>query len=91
MIAVAACVGLDNGKVGNTCIALGGAGAHPMRCAAAEQALLGQTLDDASINAAGDAAAAACSPGTDSVATEWYRRRMVATYLTRALKQIAAG
>ena len=91
VIAVAACVGLDNGKVGNTCIALGGAGAHPKRCAAAEQALLGQTLDDASINAAGDAAAAACSPGTDSVATEWYRRRMVATYLTRALKQIAAG
>lgn len=91
VITVAACIGLDNGKVGNACIALGGAGAHPMRCAAAEQALISKALDDASIAAAGDEAAGACSPGTDSVASEWYRRRMVATYLTRALQQIAAG
>ena len=91
VIAVAACVGLDNGKVGNACIALGGASQHPMRCAAAEQVLTGQTLDDASISATADSAAGACSPGTDSVASEWYRRRMVATYLARALKQIAAG
>ncbi|MBT4426745.1 MAG: hypothetical protein HOC88_07595, partial [Rhodospirillaceae bacterium] len=84
-----ACVGFDNGHVGNACIALGGASKHPMRCAAAEQALVGKALDEASIGAAADAAAAACSPGTDSVATEWYRRRMVATYLGRALTQIA--
>ena len=89
VVSVAACVGFDNGHVGNACIALGGASKHPMRCAAAEQALVGKALDDASIGAAADAAAAACSPGTDSVATEWYRRRMVATYLGRALKQIA--
>lgn len=91
VVTVAACVGFDNGNVGNACIALGGASAHPMRCADAEQALVGKALDDTSVAAAADAAAAASSPGSDSVATEWYRRRMVATYLSRALKQIAAG
>ena len=91
VISVAACIGLDNGKVGNACIAVGGAGAHPIRCAAAEQALIGRALDDAAITAAGDEAARASSPATDAVASEWYRRRMVATYLRRALRQIAAG
>ncbi len=91
VIAVAACVGLDNGKVGNACIALGGAGKHPTRCVAAEKALIGEALGVASIRAAADQAAGACSPGTDSVASEWYRRRMIETYLTRALQQIAAG
>ncbi len=91
VVSVTACIGFDNGNVGNACIALGGASQHPKRCAAAEQALVGKALDDASISAAADAAAAACSPGTDSVASEWYRRRMVATYLSRALTNIAAG
>jgi len=91
VVAVAACIGIDNGKVGNACIAFGGAGKHPMRCVAAEQALIGKALGDASNKAAAQQAAGACSPGTDSVATEWYRRRMIATYLTRALQQIAAG
>jgi len=91
VVAVAACVGFDNGKIGNACIALGGAGSHPMRCAAAEQALVGKALDDASIATAADEAAVACAPGTDAIASEWYRRRMVKTYLTRALMQIAAG
>jgi CO/xanthine dehydrogenase FAD-binding subunit len=91
VIAVAACVGLDNGKVGNACIALGGAGAHPIRSAAAEQALAGRALDEAGIAAAADAAAEAATPGTDAVASEWYRRRMIKTYLARALQKIAAG
>jgi CO/xanthine dehydrogenase FAD-binding subunit len=91
VISVAACIGLDNGKVGNACIAVGGAAQHPMRCTSAEQALIGQALDDASIAAAGDEAARASSPGTDAVASEWYRRRMVAVYLKRALQQIMVG
>ena len=91
VVAVAVSIGFDNGKVGNACITLGGAGKHPMRCAAAEQALVGEALGDVSIAAAADQAARACSPSTDSTATEWYRRRMVATYLTRALQKVAAG
>jgi len=88
VVTVAVCIALMDGHVSQARIALGGASAHPMRCPAAEQALMGTALDDATIAAAGALAAEACSPETDVVATEWYRRRMVDIYVRRALAQI---
>ncbi len=91
VVTVAVCIALDGGKVRRARIALGGAGAHPMRCAAAEELLIGAALDPTSIAAAAAAAADACDPATDVVASEWYRRRMVATYVRRALGEIEQG
>ena len=89
VISVAVNVAQKGGKVTEARIALCGAGPHVQRCAAAEEAILGGKLDDAAIARAAEAAAAACAPVTDTVASEWYRRRMVGVYLRRALAQLA--
>ena len=89
VITVAVDVGLEGGCVSSARIALGGASAHPIRSGAVEQALMGSTLDDATIAGAADLAAENCAPATDMVATEWYRRRMVRAYVRRALERIA--
>jgi CO/xanthine dehydrogenase FAD-binding subunit len=51
--------------------------------------LVGATFGPAAIHAAAEAAAQECQPFTDAVASEWYRRKMVAVYVRRALEQIA--
>jgi CO/xanthine dehydrogenase FAD-binding subunit len=88
-IAVAFRVVVDGGAVSETRIAVGGAGPRPMRCALAEEALTGAAFDEATIDSAAAATVEACSPATDAVATEWYRRRMMDAYLRRALGQLA--
>ena len=88
VITVAICIAIADGQVTDARIALGGASAHPMRCTEAEQALIGNALDETSIAKAGEIAAEVCSPETDVVASEWYRRRMVGAYVRRALGKI---
>jgi CO/xanthine dehydrogenase FAD-binding subunit len=78
------------GRVRDARIALGAVGPHPIRAVAAEAALNGAVLDQAAIATAADAAARECEPFTDAIATEWYRRRMVAVFVRRALERIAA-
>jgi CO/xanthine dehydrogenase FAD-binding subunit len=89
IVTVAAHVVFVGEKVGAAHIALNAVGPHPLRARQAEAALIGKTLDEATIGAAAEAAAAACEPFTDAIATEWYRRRMVAVYVRRALEQMA--
>src|SRR5207247_7917930 len=62
---VAVHVSLSNGTVGRAGIALTGVGPTNIRAEAAEQALAGQALDDAPIDAASRLAAAAAQPRTD--------------------------
>jgi CO/xanthine dehydrogenase FAD-binding subunit len=61
-------------------VALGGVAPHPVRSPAAEA-----HLDDP--EAAGAAASAAIDPPTDAIASSWYRRRMTAVFVRRALEE----
>ena len=79
----------DSGAVSDARIALSGASAHPFRCAAAEQAVIGAGLDEAAGRAAAAAAEAAVTPATDPIATAWYRRRMAGVFVRRALAALA--
>jgi CO/xanthine dehydrogenase FAD-binding subunit len=79
------------GHVSEARIALGAAGDHPLRAKLAEAALVGRTLDPKSIADAAELAKQDAQPFSDALASEWYRRKMVGVYVTRALEEIANG
>lgn len=88
---VAAVVGLAaDGKVSSVAIGITGAGTKAIRATAAEQGLVGAALDDASLQRAGAAAAAAIDPIGDIHASEEYRRHLVSVLTARALRAAAA-
>jgi len=88
---VAAVVGLvADGKVSSAAIGITGAGTKAIRATAAEQGLVGAALDDASLERAGAAAAAAIDPIGDIHASEEYRRHLVSVLTARALRAAAA-
>jgi CO/xanthine dehydrogenase FAD-binding subunit len=89
IVTVAAQVMLDGGKVADARLALNGVGPHPFRATEAEAALKGSALTDDSIAAAAEAAQAAADPFTDTIASDWYRRKMTGVMVKRALAQIA--
>jgi CO/xanthine dehydrogenase FAD-binding subunit len=88
VVAVAVRIALDGDVVRAARIALCAAGPHPLRARAAEAALVGHTLDAASIGAAAEAAMAASDPPTDALASAWYRRNMVGVFVRRALESV---
>jgi CO/xanthine dehydrogenase FAD-binding subunit len=79
------------GHVTDARIALGAAGDYPLRAKQAEAALVGRTLDSKSIADAAELAKQDAQPFSDALASEWYRRKMVGVYVTRALEEIANG
>lgn len=79
----------DGSTVTAARIAIGGASPHPVRCPAAEEAVVGSRLDEAALVAAAHAAEAGVSPETDSVASAWYRRRMAGVFTRRVLAKLA--
>lgn len=89
VVCVAVNVKLSGGKVTDARVALGGVAAHPIRSAPAEAALTGNALNETTIAAAAEAAQNAVSPKTDSVASDWYRKRMTGVFVRRALEQVA--
>ena len=89
VVTVAAWVETDDGMVADARIALSGASAHPLRCTAAEQAVIGSGLGEAAVTAAAQAAEGAVAPQTDAVASEWYRRRMTGVFVRRVLAELA--
>jgi len=89
VVTVAARVTWRDGTVADARVALGAVGPHPIRARAAEGSLLGSLLDAATIDRAAGAAMDECEPFTDAIATDWYRRRMVGVFVTRALRQLA--
>jgi CO/xanthine dehydrogenase FAD-binding subunit len=91
IVAAAVKLVMEDGRVSSAAIALGGAAETPVRSEAAESVLTGAELNAESIGAAAEAAANASSPITDAVASEWYRRKMVAVQLKRALESLAEG
>ncbi len=76
---------------GNTCtvarIGLTNVSAVPMRATNAEQALIGQTLTDEVIEAAGQAAAAECDPSPDLRGSEAYKRDLTRVVTKRAIRK----
>jgi aerobic carbon-monoxide dehydrogenase medium subunit len=88
-VGVAVHVSFSNGSVGQAGIALTGVGPMNLRAVAAEQALAGQTLDDATIAEAGRLAAEEAQPHTDVRGTEEYKRNVVRVYVERGLRKAA--
>ncbi|NIV31144.1 MAG: xanthine dehydrogenase family protein subunit M [Anaerolineae bacterium] len=89
VVTVAAQVGMKGGKVERARLALNAVGPHPFRARGAEAALIGSILDADAIASAAAAAVEECEPFTDPIASEWYRRKMVSVYVSRALTQLA--
>lgn len=86
LVSAAVQIALDgNGRCDRLVLALGNAGATPVRLAAAEAALLGTTLDEAAIDAAMATVGGAINPFGDTQATADYRRRVAPRLLRRTL------
>ncbi len=90
IVAVAAHVLPDGGRVKDARIAMNAVGPHPMLAKNAQAAITGATLSETAVDAAGAAASAECDPFTDPIATEDYRRKMAGVFVKRALAQLAA-
>ena len=85
IVTVAAVVAVADGTVASARIALGGAGAAPVRARAAEAALTGQPFDRAHVEAAAQAARDDAEPFSDAYASAWYRARVLPVHVRRAL------
>lgn len=70
-------------------IVLGAMAPTPLRCAKAEELIVGKALDVALIDQCAAAAVAESAPVDDQRATAWYRQRAAKALVARALKQAA--
>ncbi len=85
--AVAAQIHLEGGQCASAGIGLTNVGLTPIKAKKAEEATTGKALDDAAIKAAASAAAAAAEPSSDPRGSEDYKRALVRTLTTRALRK----
>ena len=89
-VAVSVTLAADDGVVQDARIALGAVAPTPLRATAAEEAVRGQSLDDATLAAAGRLAAEVTNPISDVRSSAEYRRTMTDVLTQRALRQAAA-
>jgi xanthine dehydrogenase YagS FAD-binding subunit len=87
LVSVAAALDVRDGSVRDAALALGGVAPKPWRVVAAEEALVGRTLDDASIAAATDRLLAGARPLKENAFKVELARRAIA----RALKTAGAN
>jgi aerobic carbon-monoxide dehydrogenase medium subunit len=80
---------VENGKIVEPRLAIGGAESHPRRITEAEDALQGRAPGADVFAAAGEAAAGAINPMEDINNTAVYRRGLVRTLVRRALENAA--
>jgi carbon-monoxide dehydrogenase medium subunit len=90
MAAALAVYRLDNGRIAEPRLGVGGAEASPRRIADAEKVLAGQAPSDALFRAAAQAAAAAIDPLEDHQTSGDYRRDLVRAVVRRALEASAS-
>jgi CO/xanthine dehydrogenase FAD-binding subunit len=91
IVSVAAQVVLDRGGIcTRAAVAVGGAGARPVRCDPAAQAVVGSRLDAATIAKAAAMIPDLIEPDSDLHATADYRRRVARALVERALTEAAA-
>ena len=81
---------MAEGRVSHARIALTNVGPTALRASAAEAALLGQPLSEASIEAAAQAAMAICDPADDLRGDVEYKTAMAGEMLKRAIRAAAA-
>ncbi len=89
--AVAVQLSFDDGSVAQAGIALTGVGATNIRAAEAEQALVGNALDDEAIHGAAELAAKAAEPQADLRGSVEYKRNVVRVFTERGLRAAAAA
>ena len=89
IVAVSVNINFEDGAVAFARIVLNAVGPYPLRAENAEQYLVGKPLDCQVIQDVGEIAMDECSPFTDSIASEWYRRKMVPVILGRTLEKIS--
>lgn len=90
IVTVAANLTLQNGRINAARIVLNGVGPHPFRAKRAEAALVGEVLGEKVIQEAANLAGEECQPFTDSIASEWYRRKMTPVIVSRTLEKLIA-
>ena len=78
---------LENGRIADPRLGIGGAESHPRRIAEAERLLHGSIPGAESFAAAATAAARAVTPMSDAIISADYRRDLVASLARRALEQ----
>ena len=87
IVGVAVCLKMDGDACAQADIAVGGATVKAVKCAGAEAALAGTTLDDAALNAAAEAVKADIEDwlAGDIAYPEAYRQQMAGVFLKRAV------
>jgi carbon-monoxide dehydrogenase medium subunit len=86
IVGVAAVLVVEDGLCQETSIGINGAATVPIRASAAEEALKGRPLDQASLNEAAALAQEQARPMSDSHASAEYRKKMVGVFVKRALR-----
>jgi len=81
----------ERGKARNAHVGVIGVGDRPLRLAAVEDVLNGESIDEATIAKADAATSAAVDPQDDIHASAAYRRALVGTMVERALRSAAAA
>ena len=89
IVGVAAQVVMRDGSVSDARLGVTGVEFAPVRLGAAERALIGSTLDAATIDEAASRAAAAVDPRGDANATPEHRRELVEALVRRAVQEVA--
>jgi carbon-monoxide dehydrogenase medium subunit len=91
MAGVAAVVRLDGDTVTEARIALSGVDALPVRASKTEAALVGQTLDDATLAAAAEAGVADLNPSADLHGSAAYRKHLAGVLIRKAVRAAATN
>lgn len=87
VLSIAAYLPGSAGRIQGARVAYGAMGPAPLRAAAVERALEGQSLDAATIERAAQVACEGIEPPTDAIASSWYRREVVGVHLKRLLSE----
>lgn len=85
IVTVAAVVKLENGRISDCSMALGGVAKHPVRAKTVEKNLAGKPLDRANVDTAAKTAKDDIDPFDDAYASAWYRARVTPVHIRRAL------
>ncbi len=89
IVGVAVCLKMDGGTCAQADVAVGGATVKAVKCAGAEAALAGTSLDDAALDAAAEAVKADIAEwlAGDIAYPEAYRQQMAGVFLKRAVAE----
>lgn len=87
VIAIAAVLARDNGRIGNARVVFGNMAPEPRRARAVESVLGGSSLDESSIERCIASCTDGMDPKDDALASAWYRSTIAPVYLKRLLLQ----